>query len=698
MMQKGWTRRSAIGGLAGTAVGHQLLAGQHIHSPADLVTPHSNIFIDSSLSDAEASVAQGAIFKLVDSGAATVEVRRRTATGSDKLYVEATVAALASPDPGKGAAMLRMMDGADIQQAIAVASTPSALLASTTPLPEGATIRTANGFLYAVVSNDTPDYHVTTASGAKLNIVEIDTATVEAYGAIFSGDESALAQKMLNDLGVLRVPSGRVLTCKNIQLSSNSKIKVDGALRLPDNCKDFDRLLFASEADGLKIHIKEIDGNRSGQSGNIGTHLIYLVNCDDADVIVDYIHDHYIASGFVMPNTAEDGRNSSTGAVWLYRCKRAEVRVKLLTGWSREGLYLEECEDSSLWLGHAQATLYLEYSGVQVKGLRNVILRASVDNAGASGVGFDTIEGRASNIIVTNNRFRHGLNLGHPGFPASRSTFDNLVIDGAWENGITIAAGSEDISISNFSIRNCGSAGLQASDDAKDIRAVNGVIANCGRWNTVAGNAEIIYTNVKNIDLDPMTLTLIRATGHFVEGETVTGTRGAGVVRKILAQTVADGTASHQRLLLRSVTGTFAVPEVIIGRESGASGTVAMAGTPLQYYEIGTGRILDDTRAVTSEAGTYIPYPDGTAEFWGSIDVTTVTPGIDASASFIFPAGMLWADRPIATTDIISNSSDENYCLIKKQVSSSVSNFTVTLNTSIAQTYGVAIHARGRWR
>ncbi|MDK2758791.1 MAG: hypothetical protein KYX66_18865 [Blastomonas fulva] len=60
---------------------------------ADLVDP-ANIFIDVSLGTAEAAVATGTTFKLVDSSSGLADVRKRTVGGSDLLYQEATLAAL----------------------------------------------------------------------------------------------------------------------------------------------------------------------------------------------------------------------------------------------------------------------------------------------------------------------------------------------------------------------------------------------------------------------------------------------------------------------------------------------------------------------------------------------------------------------------------------------------------------------------
>lgn len=470
--------------------------------------------------------------------------------------------------------------------------------------PAGTQVR-AGGHDYVVKPANAGDHHIATAGGVKLRVVNTDTATIDAFGATFSGDESAIAQKVLEEHGALRVDAGKVLTCKNVRLSAGNLVDVRGTLKLPDNCADNDRLLYATGADNLTININEIDGNRAGQRGSIGTHLIYLVECVNASIEVDRAHDHYAASNAAMPDPRGEGRNSSTGAIWLFRCQRANVTVRLLSGWSREGIFLEQCVESDVWLGHAQGTLGLEYSGLQVQGTRNRILHASVDNAGASGISFDTIQGVASNIVVTNNRARHGLNLGHPGYPASGSTITNVRSDGAWENGIQVSAGSTDVSISDFLVTNAGLAGLQVSDNARTVHASNGVISLSGRWNVITGGSQVTLTNVRSDSLDRMVLHVVDATGKFVAGETVSGPNGSGTVRKVLYW-LND---TKQRLFLSRATGAFSSGDIIVGSVSTARAAISIAGAPTQRRELAGGTIIDDLQGASGAP----PMPAGLA-------------------------------------------------------------------------------------
>lgn len=100
MVQDGQTRRGAIGALVSSlAVPHVVSAEMARDQAADLVLPQ-NIFVATTVAAAvaagEAAVAQGTNFKAAGTSEGYVEVRSRTATGSDLLYTEITQAALSS--------------------------------------------------------------------------------------------------------------------------------------------------------------------------------------------------------------------------------------------------------------------------------------------------------------------------------------------------------------------------------------------------------------------------------------------------------------------------------------------------------------------------------------------------------------------------------------------------------------------------
>ncbi|MCV5689877.1 hypothetical protein OFN32_37275, partial [Escherichia coli] len=81
-------------------------------------------------------------------------------------------------------------------------------------------------------------------------------------------------------------------------------------------CVDFDRLLYAAgNNSGLIIHINEIDGNKAGQSGQIGTHLVYLTECQNVDFYAHYVHDHYYPRTFISAPSPDGIRNDGSGCL-----------------------------------------------------------------------------------------------------------------------------------------------------------------------------------------------------------------------------------------------------------------------------------------------------------------------------------------------------------------------------------------------
>lgn len=90
------TRRAALGGIVDAAAAPHVAAAQMARDQVVDMVEAQRIFVDLPLADAEGATNDGQFFKLVDSAEGIAEVRRRTATGSDLLYSEATTAALAS--------------------------------------------------------------------------------------------------------------------------------------------------------------------------------------------------------------------------------------------------------------------------------------------------------------------------------------------------------------------------------------------------------------------------------------------------------------------------------------------------------------------------------------------------------------------------------------------------------------------------
>jgi hypothetical protein len=521
-----------------------------------------------------------------------------------------------------------------------------------------------------------------------------ERGSIRDFGAVGGGaDESAAAVAMIAAHNRLYVPPGFVLTMKNVEVFDNTEIICEGTLRLPDACSDFDRLIRGAGRSGVRIMCKDIDGNYAGQSGNIGTHLIYLVNCSNAVADIKMVRDHYIARGAAM--TSVDGfRNTSSGAIFLYQCNKSVVTVGLIDGWGREAIYLLNCTKSEVTLGHAQGKYVTEYSGVQVSGQNNSVNRASVDFAGASAVGFDTQYGFLSNVIATNTRENSGVNFGHTGYPATGSVAENIVVDGAFGIGISVLSASQDLSINNFSVQNTGDAGVQFSDSVVDGKLSNGSVAYPAQWNLVAGaTAQIQTTNVKSSVRDAKTLLVDMVSGTFQTGETVTTATGSAVVRRALRNL----TVSQQRLFFASVTGTFSGAQAITGGTSGASGTINAVYTPAEYNETSGGLFIGDPRYFPG-TGNQTRFPDGTAIYtWNRACVYT-TAGTSQNFVQTFSSNILWASAPYITATVSSFDSTAAFIINHLVCAASTTQATISIQSDVNQTYGVALVAVGRWK
>lgn len=521
----------------------------------------------------------------------------------------------------------------------------------------------------------------------------VGDVNVQWFGALGAGaDESSAVVAALAAHNRVTIPRGVTVVAKNIELQSFARVICDGALKLPNACSDFDRLLWAAGKSNISITAKELDGNYAGQAGNIGTHLVYLTNCPDAVVNVSYAHDHYVASGATMPSV--DGiRNASSGAVFLYQCARADVTTDLLRGWGREGIYMYLCDYARSNTGHAQGVYVTEYSGVQMSGNACKLVRASVDNAGASGVGFDVTYGTCSNVIVTNTRANNGLNIGHPGLPGTGSTFENIVIDGCFGFGIGVAASSKDVTINNFSVSNAGNGGVSFSDGSVDGKLTGGVVRNSARYNLNASVTQVQCSNVKSTELDARTLTLNTLTGTFAEGEVVTTSTGTATVRRRV-----NGFGEVILFFATVTSGTFSVAQVATGGTSGATGTITRVDTPVQRNESSGGLYIDESRYFTGTTNQ-TRFPDGTAIASFSLSCALTAANTIEEFTRTFSSNVVWVGAPNVVVSIGSTSGSDAYTVNRLSAIATTADVKVKLNATVAPaTYGVQVILTGRWK
>lgn len=456
--------------------------------------------------------------------------------------------------------------------------------------PGGATLIEHNG----TTVESALDTIETNISTLQTNVATLQTAvsvspkTVLAYGTPTGVNDTAMAQAMITATNSLIVPKGVTLAVKNLTLNDDTLVYCQGVLKLRSGCADFDKILYAPNKSRLNIYVAELDGNAAGQSGAIGTHLFYGTNNVDSIVNIDYAHHHYYPTTAVIVNT--DGiRDTSSGAIFLYRPVRGSTSVKYLYSWGREGVQCREGTRHTVRDTKCQGVDGGgEYSGIQISGTWNQGLNLNVDNAGASGIGWDTAYGVGTNWIVTNTRENHGVNVGHAGFPATGSVLQGMAVDGAYRCGIQVSATTLDLAISDVTVRNAGELGISISDSSERLRVSNALIEYAGFGNLSTSATTLKAYNIYNVALDAGgVLVVTPVTGSFVAGETVTSGAITGVIRKVIKN--RDG--SSQTLFLASKSGTFVAASAITGGTSAASGTISVVRIPVAQRAIGGGVI-----------------------------------------------------------------------------------------------------------
>ncbi|QDK34538.1 hypothetical protein [Sphingomonas sp. IC081] len=125
IVQGGATRQASFGGAVATLAQPFVVQAQAASDQAADLVRAENTFVDVSLAAAEAAVADGTYFKLVDSAAGTAEIRLRNADGSALVYTEITRSALASNGADKGASMVGMQGGGTAEQGLSGARGPT---------------------------------------------------------------------------------------------------------------------------------------------------------------------------------------------------------------------------------------------------------------------------------------------------------------------------------------------------------------------------------------------------------------------------------------------------------------------------------------------------------------------------------------------------------------------------------------------
>ena len=525
------------------------------------------------------------------------------------------------------------------------------------------------------------------------------TGTVTSYPEYSpapNADNSAAAAAMIAATNTLIVAAGETLIAKNLLLPSGCRVLIAGRLKLPNGCSDFDRLLRSEPGtSGLFIDIAEIDGNAANQSGDIGTHFVYLNQPVNHFLHVRYAHDHYASTGSAP---SPDGvRDSSSGAIFVYKPTGGSTLVGYLKQWGREGVQIREgmFSQGQLTYGEGHEIGGNEYSGIQMSGYAHILKDSKVRWAGASGIGFDVTNGIAGHLVSIDSKENHGLNCGHTGFPATDSVISSVVVDGAFVHGISVGAGTQRLTIGNISVSNCGESCLNVSDNAGNVKASNGFARYAGVSNA---NAYLGLLELSGVDLSALDARVLRVqvtSGRFVTGEDITVSGGgAGTVRRV----ISNRSGNFQILFLSSRSGSSAAGLAVAGSTSGASGTVANDYGPVRTAESTGGKVVEDIKFNDDGGlGVTLKFSDGTVIHTAVVQLTA-TANTLATQSQNYPSAAAFISPPFVTGSLNSSDSTDSFDLSRLSVTGSTSAITVKLKASVAQNYAVTVQSRGRWK
>lgn len=516
------------------------------------------------------------------------------------------------------------------------------------------------------------------------------------YSTAPDADNSAAAAAMIASTNTLIVGAGETLVAKNLLLPAGCRVIVDGKLKLPNGCTDFDRLLYSEPGTtGLFIDVAEIDGNAANQSGDLGTHLVYLNQPVNHFLHVQYAHDHYASTGNAP---SPDGvRDSSSGAIFVYKPTGGSTLVKYLKHWGREGVQIREGVFSQAQVIYAEGREVggTEYSGIQMSGYGHILKDSAVRWAGASGIGFDVTKGIAGRLVSINSRENHGVNFGHTGFPASDSVVASVVVDGAFIHGISVGAATQRLSIANLSVSNCGESCVNVSDNAGNVKISNGFARHGGFSNV---NAYIGLLELSGVDISTLDVRVLRVqvtSGRFVDGEDIViSGGGSGTIRKV----IYNVTGNFQILFLSVRSGSSAPGASVTGATSGAAASVISDYAPARKSESAGGRVVEDISYNDDGGlGVTIKFSDGTVIHTAFVQVAA-TANTLTTKSQNYPSATSFISLPMVIGSISSVDSTDSFDVSRLTVTGTQSSIQIKLKATVSQKYTVVVESRGRWK
>lgn len=181
---------------------------------------------------------------------------------------------------------VEMGDGTSVQYAIAVASSPAALIASTAVPLVDAIVRTNDGYLYRVAAPAATDAHITNAAGTKFYVIPSDGAyPAPAFGVADATGYQAMLDAVPEDSTILN-PAGWTINLDNgITIDKRLTVTGRGLLNFTSGIAGKAGIQVSVDGtilDGLYLYNPNGLGNDSGDRPygvEIQAHDVIVSNC-----------------------------------------------------------------------------------------------------------------------------------------------------------------------------------------------------------------------------------------------------------------------------------------------------------------------------------------------------------------------------------------------------------------------------------
>ena len=374
---------------------------------------------------------------------------------------------------------------------------------------------TADGFIYG-----------DTADGLQVKLVS-DSKNAYQAGCVGDGstNDTVRATAAIAAADV-ELPSTGTFKLNNVPIPSNRVVIVNGTAKQIDSALDGDSIFVNSDTAGgnTGILVKgsgTIDGNKANQAGAIYQYCIKFDNVTESHV---FGNGKLTITGNYCPSSNPGG--TLTAACLFEDATKSSAKNILLTDYGREGCYFSECSDSEMigidGYGGADSWSTATFTGTTVAtAAHNRMSSIYSFEAGASGVRLDTPFSSMSDILVEDNTFQNGVNIGHSGRDASFSTATNIIVKNAGKSGtgsdtfygINIGGSSLKVLLSNFSVDTSYSHGLNISSGADNTRVSNGIISSAGEHGINVFDATVDMANVACDNSNNDSLQVVQSAG-----------------------------------------------------------------------------------------------------------------------------------------------------------------------------------------